>query len=516
MFFPSLLEKNLVMESKPKRSITDHFAIIPKEKKKEIKIHPLFIKKTAKKPVLPAPPPPPPPPQPTPAPAPVKKLAQKKRLVKKIKTNKQLDILNASVDTRGFFRLLKQAREKRPKYGLEPLCEATIPADIQTIQDLMNLNYPQWQSNTCCKLLFDSMMFRTNDKIPWCDKYRPNCVDGLLVANLPDLQYLRDWLETLKIRKDPAKKNVGVLQGEEDPYNLILLVGRHGIGKTAAVFTAARETGYSIFEINASSRRTGKDVIKQVGEMTASHLVRFNHRQKKRKPGETIIIRDTVKKSKKVDIASHFKRMLSMSAAAEKEADVLMEEVKPTCNTPEKIDIVEDVVMEDPKPVINHTITSFFQKVVHTPPSVVQEDAMLVDVNNTITSFFKKSTQKTTMTESNISAESSTTIAELPNLTTTKSTSPELPNETEIESIEEEEEETNVKDEHKQSLVLLEEVDILFEEDKGFWPAVIELCEKSRRPIIMTCNGMTKKNECVKKRFTKTTKSTKKKSCKNR
>lgn len=44
----------------------------------------------------------------------------------------------------------------------------------------------------------------------------------------------------------------------------------------------------------------------------------------------------------------------------------------------------------------------------------------------------------------------------------------------------------------RQSLILLEEVDILYKEDSNFWSAVIRIIKECKRPVICTCNGMSR------------------------
>ncbi|KAI1747895.1 hypothetical protein F4782DRAFT_519286 [Xylaria castorea] len=163
--------------------------------------------------------------------------------------------------------------------------------------------------------------------------------------------------------------------------NAVLLSGPHGCGKTATIYAIAKELDFEIFEINAGARRSGKDILEKVGDMTRNHLV--NHQQKY-EPSDS---------------------------AADEE------------------------VAKDLKSGKQGMMTSFFRP----KPAQPTKDAQV--------------------------------IIQTPE---TPSSAPQ---------------EKKINRDQKQSLILLEEVDILYEEDKQFWATVISMIAQSKRPFIMTCNN---------------------------
>lgn len=159
--------------------------------------------------------------------------------------------------------------------------------------------------------------------------------------------------------------------------NTILLSGPSGCGKTAAVYAVASELGFEVFEVNAGSRRSARDVVERVGDMAQNHLVQILN---------------------KTD---------GIAGAGAEEHD--------------------------------------------TPQGAEKQTSM--------GNFFKLKTIKGVPAEQKIAHPAY--------------------RDSEVQK---------PKPNQRQSLILLEEVDVLFSEDKQFWNGVLALISQSKRPIVMTCN----------------------------
>jgi DNA polymerase III delta prime subunit len=284
--------------------------------------------------------------------------------------------------------------------------------------------------------------------------------------------------------------------------NLILLVGCHGVGKTAAVYTAASEVGYDVFEIHAGQKRNAKDILAMVGEMAESHQVSFDNVNRetfdpfanfaKASDDQVITNPDISKKveceptptdtgkrkrgrPKKGDTTPKVKKAKPATKGATGSGDItrhfLRMKVKSVSPPPQSEATTETVAKEeiDPNAVEINVDTSTQENT----PGPNQETNILPTPSSPVAIRTQTENEADSQTSSGSMAAASQIEAE-PSL----QPSPELlPSEIRNP---------------KQSLILLEEVDILFEEDKTFWSAVISLAQKSKRPIVMTCNGKAK------------------------
>ncbi|KAF8425196.1 hypothetical protein EV426DRAFT_561615 [Tirmania nivea] len=108
--------------------------------------------------------------------------------------------------------------------------------------------------------------------------------------------------------------------------NAVVISGPHGCGKTAAVYAVAKEMGFTVFEVNPGNRRSGKDLLDQVGEMSRNHLV---HQQKANMVDGAPFVQQRKDKGKAKQIEEVIeKAQQTQSLILLEEADLLFEEDK--------------------------------------------------------------------------------------------------------------------------------------------------------------------------------------------
>ncbi|XP_072568245.1 ATPase family AAA domain-containing protein 5b [Paramormyrops kingsleyae] len=131
------------------------------------------------------------------------------------------------------------------------------------------------------------------EDVLWTEKYQPQH-SSEVIGNSAAVKKLHSWLKDWKLRADREERrnqkerkqednssdswDSGDFRGEEEPgeeqlCNTLLITGPSGVGKTAAVYACAQELGFKVFEVNASSQRSGRQILSQLKEATQSHQV---------------------------------------------------------------------------------------------------------------------------------------------------------------------------------------------------------------------------------------------------
>ncbi|XP_036794904.1 ATPase family AAA domain-containing protein 5 [Oncorhynchus mykiss] len=130
----------------------------------------------------------------------------------------------------------------------------------------------------------------------WTEKYQPQHSNDV-IGNTASVRRLHSWLREWKLRADREErkkqkekkqeekkqdddsndswdtKDGDSQEGEDFMCNTLLITGPTGVGKTAAVYACAQELGFKVFEVNASSQRSGRQILSQLREATQSHQV---------------------------------------------------------------------------------------------------------------------------------------------------------------------------------------------------------------------------------------------------
>uniref|UniRef100_A0A667II83 ATPase family AAA domain-containing protein 5 n=1 Tax=Lynx canadensis TaxID=61383 RepID=A0A667II83_LYNCA len=306
--------------------------------------------------------------------------------------------------------------------------------------------------NNSTGIKLDSCKDSGTEDMLWTEKYQPQN-SSELIGNELAIKKLHSWLkdwkrraeleerQNLKGKKDEKQEDLldsidfkGSSDDEEENRlcNTVLITGPTGVGKTAAVYACAQELGFKIFEVNASSQRSGRQILSQLKEATQSHQVD----------------KQGVNSQKPCFFNSY-----NLGKSPKK-----LSSPKKVITSPRKLPPQSPQSSVPKRTLPPKTLANYF-KVSSKPKK--NEEIVLLENNKGI----KNSCEQKP-------------IIQTKSTNTTKSKVKEFGAE-----------ESNRK--NATSLILFEEVDVIFEEDAGFLNAIKTFMATTKRPVILTTSDPT-------------------------
>uniref|UniRef100_A0A8C6CAI0 ATPase family AAA domain-containing protein 5 n=1 Tax=Monodon monoceros TaxID=40151 RepID=A0A8C6CAI0_MONMO len=310
--------------------------------------------------------------------------------------------------------------------------------------------------NNSSGIKLDSSKDSGTEDMLWTEKYQPQN-SGELIGNELAIRKLHSWLkdwkrraeleegQNLKGKRDEKQEGIlnpldgidfkGSSDDEEENRlcNTVLITGPTGVGKTAAVYACAQELGFKIFEVNASSQRSGRQILSQLKEATQSHQVD----------------KQGVNSQKPCFFNSY-----NISKSPKK-----LSSPKKVVTSPRKLPSPSPQSSGPKRVLPPKTLANYF-KVSSKPKNNEQIGALLENNKGIKNSFEQKpiiQTKSTNTTNKNV-----------------KEFGAEEPNR-----------------KNATSLILFEEVDVIFEEDAGFLNAIKTFMATTKRPVILTTSDPT-------------------------
>ncbi|XP_034939539.1 ATPase family AAA domain-containing protein 5 [Chelonus insularis] len=121
-----------------------------------------------------------------------------------------------------------------------------------------------------------------NENDVWTQKYKPLNTKEI-IGNEEAVMKLKNWLNSwsLSANNDDYSSSEEFYNSDnsrscnaQSSQQVAVLLGPHGSGKTISVYAIAEELGYNVLEVNASSKRPGRKILKDLDEATKSHRVK--------------------------------------------------------------------------------------------------------------------------------------------------------------------------------------------------------------------------------------------------